>query len=278
MQRRHSPARTAATSGAAFGELLRHLREWAALTQEELAGSIPCDRSLVARIEAGSRVPQQRFAETCDRLLDTGGPFAHLWQRIDWHPQVEHPDWCKRRAAMDAEAVAIHVYEEQRMPGLLQTPEYSRALCARREENAAVLEERTLARLSRQQRFLQVDGPLLVAVLDESSLRTVVGSHDIMRAQCVHLLEMGQRPTIRIQVTPFDSERAVRPRVPMSLITMPDGHRWVYSESLGSWPSVRRSTGRQQAPANIRCATSGCSVSSRVRLVHPPRHERLRPA
>ncbi len=53
-----------------------------------------------------------------------------------------------------------------------------------------------------QPRFLADDGPLYVAVLDESCLRNAVGSPEVMRDQCAHLLGVGRCPNIRIQVAP----------------------------------------------------------------------------
>src|SRR5690349_16929798 len=67
------------TNAALFGELLRHFREAAFLTQEALARQIPCDRSLVARVEAGTRVPSDAFAKKCDEVLGTGGVLGRLW-------------------------------------------------------------------------------------------------------------------------------------------------------------------------------------------------------
>ena len=69
-------------------------------------------------------------------------------------------------------------------------------------------------------------------MLDESCLRNMVGSPAVMRDQCAHLLSVGQRPNIRIQVAPASFSGLLRPNVSMSLIELPDGHRWVYSESL----------------------------------------------
>lgn len=233
MNRRSAPNGQVVTTAAVFGEVLRHLRDSAGLTQDELAGRIPCDRSLIARIEAGTRVPQPTFADTCDRLLNAQGMLTRLWHRIDWYPQVEHPDWFRRRAEMDAVAVALHVYQAQMVPGLLQTEEYARALFSGPAGvTAEEAEERIRARLSRQQRFLAPDGPLLIVVLDESALRTVVGSHQIMRKQCAHLLTMGQRPNVRIQVAPADDPKVFRPDTSMTLITLPEEGSWVYSESL----------------------------------------------
>ncbi|MEV5972041.1 helix-turn-helix transcriptional regulator [Streptomyces sp. NPDC051921] len=232
MTQRNARAGTeAATTAEVFGELLRHYRESAGLTQEALARLIPCDRSMVARVEAAKRVPQEAFAKACDEVLGTGGVLLRLWRRIDWYPQVEHPDWFERRAEMDAEAVALREYQTQVMPGLLQTPEYAHALFSR-VSNGESVEDRVRARMSRQQRFLSEDGPLYIVVLDESCLRNVVGGASVMRDQCAHLLEVGKRPNIAVQVAPSDRPELRRPNTSVSLIRLPDGHDWVYSESL----------------------------------------------
>ncbi|WP_211300610.1 helix-turn-helix domain-containing protein [Streptomyces platensis] len=215
-----------------FGEVLRHFREAAGFTQERLANQIPCDRSHVARVEAGTRVPQDTFAKQCDELLGTGGVLLRLWGRIDWYPEVQRPDWFERRAEMDAKAVALREYQEQVIPGLLQTPDYAHALFSRRLTSAEAVEERVRARLSRQQRFLAANGPLYLAVLDESCLRNVVGSPEVMRAQCAHLLSVGRYANVRVQVASADRAEIRRPKASMALITLPDGERWLYSESL----------------------------------------------
>ncbi|WP_310722540.1 helix-turn-helix transcriptional regulator [Streptomyces sp. N2A] len=231
MNRRNATGGTAATTAAVFGEVLKHHREAAGLTQEALACKVPCDRSQVARVEAGVRVPQDTFADACDEILGTGGMLLRLWGRIDWYPQVEHPDWFRRRAEMDAVAVALRAYQERVIPGLLQTSDYATALFSQVMSGPEV-EERVRARLSRQQRFLADGGPLYVALLDESCLRNMVGGAAVMREQCAHLLEAGRHPNIRIQVVPSDRPDVARPNGSMSLIELPDGHRWVYSESL----------------------------------------------
>ncbi|MFG3661239.1 Scr1 family TA system antitoxin-like transcriptional regulator [Streptomyces sp. NPDC047706] len=231
MSRRNAEGASGATNAALFGEVLRHFREEALLTQEALAKEIPCDRSHVARVEAGTRVPQEGFAKKCDEVLRTGGVLGRLWRRVDWYPQVEHPDWFRRRAEMDAVAVSLREYQERVIPGLLQTEDYARALFSRVASGEEV-EERVRARLSRQQRFLAEGGPFYVVVLDESCLRNVVGSPQVMRDQCEHLLNVGRRSNIRVQVAPASFAALLRPNVSMSLIELPDGHRWVYSESV----------------------------------------------
>ncbi|MGW0813249.1 helix-turn-helix domain-containing protein [Streptomyces viridiviolaceus] len=231
MSRRNAEGASGVSTAAVFGEVLKHFREAAGLTQEGLAARIPCDRSHVARVEAGTRVPQDTFAKTCDELLGTGGVLARLWGRIDWYPQVEHPDWFRRRAEMDEVAVALREYQERVVPGLLQTETYARALFSRLVSGEE-LEERVRARLSRQQRLWADNGPFYAVVLDESCLRNIVGSPTVMQDQCAHLLSVGRRSNVRIQVAPADRLGLMRPSGSMSLIRLPDGHEWVYSESL----------------------------------------------
>ncbi|MFF4706176.1 helix-turn-helix domain-containing protein [Streptomyces sp. NPDC001288] len=219
------------TNAEFFGELLRHYREEALLTQEALARQIPCDRSLVARVEAGTRVPSDSFAKKCDEVLRTGGVLMRLWGRVDWYPQVEHPDWFGRWVEMEAKAAAMYQYQTMVVPGLLQTPDYARALFSQRV-TGDLLEQRVRARLSRQSRYLAEDGPMFLAVLDESCLRNVVGSAAVMRDQCAHLLSAGQLPNIRIQVAPATRFDLNRPGRPVSLVTLSSGEHWIYTESL----------------------------------------------
>jgi transcriptional regulator with XRE-family HTH domain len=223
----------ASSTAAVFGEVLKHFREAALLTQDALARQIPCDRSHVARVEAGTRVPQDAFAKKCDELLVTGGVLLRLWSRIDWYPQVEHPDWFRRRAEMDAVAVAVREYQVHVVPGLLQTASYATALLGQTVSGGEVLEERVRARLSRQHRFHAKDAPLYTVVLDESCLRHVVGGPAVMRDQCGHLLSVGRQPNTRVQVALSIHAGVPRPTTSMSLIELPEGERLVYSESLG---------------------------------------------
>ncbi|WP_055540990.1 helix-turn-helix domain-containing protein [Streptomyces neyagawaensis] len=232
MTRRNADGAGGAGSAALFGEVLRHYREAALLTQEALAREIPCDRSQVAKIEAGTRVPSDQFAKRCDEVLDTGGVLTRMWGKIDWYPAVQHPDWFERRVEMEAVAVGLRQYQEQVVPGLLQTADYARALFSQ-VSTGDEADERVRARMSRQPRFLSDGGPFFVAVLDESCLRNAVGSPEVMREQCAHLLAVGRRPNIRIQVVPANLFGLVRPKVSMSLIDLPD-ERWVYSESQHS--------------------------------------------
>ncbi|RLU90515.1 transcriptional regulator [Streptomyces griseocarneus] len=223
------------TNAFVFGMLLKHFREVAGLTQEELGKQAHCDRSLIARIEAGTRSPREDLVKRCDALLPTEGALHRLWVEIDWSSQeVEYPDWFDRRVEMEAECTSLHAYSSEVVPGLLQTEDYVRAMfsCPPDATDPATVEERVRARLSRQHRFLATTDPLLMVVLAESCIRNVVQSHEVMHRQCAHLLTVGKRPNIRIQVAPARASNLVRPKNSMSIIRLPNRAEWIYTESL----------------------------------------------
>ena len=224
----------AETPGGVFGVLLRIKREDAGLTQEQLAELVHVERSLITKFENGERVPRRELVEQFDAILGGRGELIRLHRRINWTIRLSFfPDWFRRRAVMDAELVELHEYQSQLIPGLLQTDAYARALFARvAGADGDTAEDNVEARLSRQARFLEPDGPLYVALLDEGCLMHELGNAETMREQMDHLLTVGALPNVCIQVVPYSLRHVPAPKTPMSLIVLPDGHRWIYSESL----------------------------------------------
>ena len=222
----------AETPGAVFGELLRIKREDAGMTQEEAAKLIHVERSLVTKFENGERVPAKEHVEMFDIRLGGRGELIRLHRRIDWTVRMSrHPDWFARRARMDAELIELHQYQTQLIPELLQNELYASALFAQLGRDTTCGE--SIDRLmDRQSRFLAADGPLYVALLDESCLMREVGGRAVMYEQTEHLLRVGELPNIRIQVVPFTLGHVSAPKNPVSLIVLPNGQRWMYSESV----------------------------------------------
>ena len=223
----------AETPGGVFGALLRIKREDIGLTQEQVADLVHVERSLITKFENGERVPQREMVEQFENHLNGRGELLRLHRRINWTIRLSFfPDWFRRRARMDAELVELHEYQSQLIPGLLQTEAYARALFDQVAEADQDAEDNVEARLSRQIRFLEPDGPLYVALLDEGCLMHELGDAETMWEQMDHLLKVGALPNVCIQVVPFSLGHVSAPKTPMSLIVLPDGHRWVYSESL----------------------------------------------
>ncbi|MFD4660144.1 helix-turn-helix domain-containing protein [Kitasatospora sp. NPDC058444] len=222
-----------ASSARIFGEELRFYREAAGYTQEQLAKLLHCTRPNITRYESGQRRMPPEMVVKADELLNAGGALKRLWDRVDWKASIEHPDWFQEYVDQEAIAVGLRAYEDSVMFGLLQCRQYARAVfetgdAAGKPEE---IEELTNARLSRQSRFLVPDGPLMVVILGENTIRTVIGGPSVMRAQMEHLLKVAQLPNIVLHVAPF-SDRRTLIKTDMVLLELPDGQRLVYSESL----------------------------------------------
>ena len=233
MSRRNGTGGGVDTPAGLFGKVLRRHREASGLSQDEMGKQLGYSRSSLAKIEAGTMVPHVELAQECDRYFRTDDLFTGLWADIDWYPTSrDHPDWFQRRVQMDAELDELHQYQTMVVPGLLQTEEYAWHLLRQVESvDGKTTEEQVAARMGRQQRFLDPDGPLMVVLMDESCVRSVVGSPAVMADQLRHLLDVGGQPNIRIHMVPAAAALAA-PSAPMSLITMPNGDHWLYAESL----------------------------------------------
>ncbi|MFF1907129.1 helix-turn-helix domain-containing protein [Kitasatospora sp. NPDC058218] len=221
-----------ASAGAVFGAVVRRHRLSKRMSQDELAVLVPCSRSQVSRIESGTRTPQEDFVTAADRWLETGGELMELWREIDWYAKVDHPDWFRRYAQMEAKAVKVQEYNATWISGLLQTEEYARALFEHGDAagNPQEIDERLAARLNRQQRFLDPNGPFLVNLLSEAALNINVGGAGVMERQLDHLIRMAERPNNLIHVVPFSLGERILFNASATLITGPDGKIRIYSE------------------------------------------------
>lgn len=88
----------------------------------------------------------------------------------------------------------MHTWQPALIPGLLQTPEYARAiLTSWRLNTDEDIEAKLAARTGRQAILDSDDPPDLCALLDESVLRRCIGSAAIMAGQLEHLAQAARR-------------------------------------------------------------------------------------
>jgi hypothetical protein len=131
---------------------------------------------------------------------DSGG--RHHW----WHAyRGVLPPTYRDFISLESQAGAMRTLETTVVPGLLQTPEYARAVTKAAVEGLSEERLDTLVevRLARQD-VLRADPPLeLSAVLDEAVLRREVGGPGVMARQLERLVEAARLPQVRLQVLPF---------------------------------------------------------------------------
>ncbi|MFE7464867.1 helix-turn-helix domain-containing protein [Streptomyces sp. NPDC057499] len=181
-----------------YGWELRRHREALGLKQGQLGSLMYCTGSLIGQIETTKKVPTRDFSERADVALKTDGTFSRLIGLV-LHSQL--PSWFQPYAQMEACAEYISTYQAQVVYGLLQTPEYARAVLA--TGRPADLEALVSARMERQRILEREKPPLACVVLDEAVLRRPIGGRDVMRGQLQRLLDASDHRWMQIQVLPF---------------------------------------------------------------------------
>ncbi|MFD5986246.1 Scr1 family TA system antitoxin-like transcriptional regulator [Streptomyces cyaneofuscatus] len=215
---------------ALFGTRVRKLREAAGLTQTEVGARTHVVGSRITQIErATGAKPTLELTRALDRELVADDLLIDLWPYVY---REAYPDWSQAFIAYSARAAVIREYSSHAVPGLLQTPEYARALLSMGHSlrDAEHLEERVAARLERQNRLTGPDRPHLWIILDEAVLRRPVGGSAVMRGQLEKLLRLAEEPGITIQVLPFDQGAHGALAGSLSLLVMPDGTEIAYTE------------------------------------------------
>ena len=190
-----------------FGAEVRRWRTAAGLSQEQLGQRVGYSGAQVGKVETGERAPSQDFAQHCDQALPgAGGLFLriyHLARRWDGG----YPSWFVEWVQAEGRAITLHTWQPLLIPGLVQTPEYARALFQawRSARTDAELDQLVSARIERQLIFERPRPPSLWAVIDEGVLTRCVGGPQTMRDQLAHLLDVSDRLPITIQVVPADT-------------------------------------------------------------------------
>ncbi|GFH34913.1 helix-turn-helix domain-containing protein [Streptomyces pacificus] len=212
-----------------FGRQLKLFRERAELDRVGFGSLTGYSASTIAAFEQGRRIPPSRFIDQADDLLGAGGVLLAGKEEV---ARSQYPTFFRDAAKLEYEAVELHVYANQAVPGLLQTEEYARAvfMMMRPPMDDELIEQRVGARLARQEILSGSDAPLASFVIDEAVLRRPVGGRGILRAQLEHILLMRERRNIEVQVMPLDREENAGMAGPFTLIETREGRRIAYVE------------------------------------------------
>lgn len=225
-----------------LGAELRRQRELTGMTSREAAGAVGWHQSKVSRIETGSS-----GAKPADvaRLLDVysvsdpelrallgalcgadpaepGRPRSG--SRRWWHGYRELlPASYLDFISLEAEACRARTLETTVVPGLLQTPEYARAVtrAALGDPAPELVEQLVRVRMARQS-VLRTARPLeLCAILDEAVLRHEVGGPEIMAGQLRHLRDSTSLPHVRLHILPFTGGNHMGVTGPFVILSFP---------------------------------------------------------
>ncbi|MEU9456622.1 helix-turn-helix transcriptional regulator [Streptomyces sp. NPDC048277] len=218
---------------AAFGQTMKTLRLRAGLEREELGRRIGYSASTVASFEQGRRIPSPRTIDKADEVLGAEGLLTVWKEQVE---RAQYPVFFQGMAKLEKEAIELLAYDTLMVKGLLQSEEYMRAVLAMRRPplDQETIEQRVTARLARQDIFDRQPTPLLSFVMDESVLRRPLGGKDVLRGQLEHLLLIGQKRNVEIQVMPLDCEESAGVDGPFTVVTRDDGKKFAYTEAQGA--------------------------------------------
>ena len=214
----------------AVGRQIKVWRESAGLTQPELGVAIGYGGEMVSSVERGRRTPKPDFLDKADEVLGAGGRIAAMKEDVE---KARYPKQVRDLAKLEDEAVELGAYANHNMHGLLQTPEYARALFAVRQPaySEDEIDRQVSARMARQRIFERTPAPLLTFVQEEVTLRRPIGGRMVLRRQLERLLEIGTLRHVRIQVMPTGCEDHAGMGGPIRLLKLRDGKTLGHSEA-----------------------------------------------
>ncbi|MBW6438095.1 helix-turn-helix domain-containing protein [Actinoplanes hulinensis] len=207
MNRRRSPT----VRRRRLGVELRRYREAAGVTIDVVAERLGCSTSKISRIETGHTTASPPDVSAMLAIYgvdpDISGELVEISRDARkkgwWHPfsTVLNSTY----VGFEAEARSIQAYEQQVIPGLLQSEQYAMALIrsARWDDPDQEIAQRVRVRMERQSLLIQDDPIDLWVVLDEAVVSRPVGGDAVMRDQLRHLVEAAGLPNVTLQILPF---------------------------------------------------------------------------
>lgn len=184
-------------------------------TLEEVAAHLECSPAKISRIENGQVALRIQDARDLLDLYEVDeGRSTVLLQMVR---QARGKGWWSNYAdlldegaqmllSLEDEASSILIYETNLVTALLQTRQYAWELLATQTDSRLELVQRKVdLRMARQRVLGRPEAPSLTVVLDEASLRRMVGSREVMRQQCDYLMMADTRLGVSLRVLPFSA-------------------------------------------------------------------------
>jgi transcriptional regulator with XRE-family HTH domain len=197
-----------------LGMELRVLRKNSGISLEKLGEVIGWSANTISRLERGLR--PDTMAEEVSALLAAMGVMGEDRERIMrmargyrdqgwWEDNSDQlTDQARTYLKFERRATKIIDVEPLLVPGLLQTPDYYRALLKARGIPDDEVETKIARRLGRQAILSRPQPPDLVFVVSELMLRQPLGGHSVMARQVRRLRDEADRGHTSVKVIPIN--------------------------------------------------------------------------
>ncbi|MQY09279.1 helix-turn-helix domain-containing protein [Actinomadura macrotermitis] len=209
---------------ALYAHKMRRYRERDGLSQPDVAKHCIVSPKLISAIENMRRLPTDEVSKRLD-TLHTADFFEDQYFQI--RREMDLTPGFFSYAEQEDQAASVYTYEPLMIPGLLQNEAYAREVLGVGSDKGR-LEEMVALRLGRQDKLEGAPPTFLVAVIKESVLRETAPGSEVMAAQLAHLIEIGERHNIEIQVLPTGARIYVSGA--FTLLKFMEGNDLGYSE------------------------------------------------
>jgi transcriptional regulator with XRE-family HTH domain len=196
-----------------LGTRLRGLRNEHGMTVEEVAAELLCSTTKISRLETATRRPSLRDVRDLCALYEVDEPTSRELMNLareareqGWWTQYDDLN-LDQLIGLETEAVTITCYSMFYVPGLLQTEEYARGIIktVAPKMDPQIVQQRTEARLRRQQLLAEDSRPRYNVLIDELVIRRGVGDPPLMAAQLAKVLDIARSGKAVVQVIPFSA-------------------------------------------------------------------------
>ncbi|MBW5422882.1 helix-turn-helix domain-containing protein [Streptomyces sp. BG9H] len=215
-----------------FGTELKRRREDAGITQTALGTRVFVSGGYIGQFEQAIRKPQLDVAERIDEVLRTDGFFERMCRKLI--KETPYAEYFAHVAELERLATEISDFAPAVVPGLLQTPEYARAVFLASHPFATddYVEERVKARLDRAHVLKGATRPVYWVILHEAALRTPVGGPAAMVQQLEHIAATARERRAMVQVLPFSAGAYPSMGKMLKLMEFPDAPPTAYTEGV----------------------------------------------
>lgn len=222
---------------------LKRLRSSTGVSGRQMAADLGWSQPKISRTESGLNIPPvpdiERWLNYCNASEQLKQDLLKLATEVETEVVTNrelnregHAAQQRGRIQHDAGADTIRVYQPEVVPGLLQTPEYTRRLLlmigAATPENVA---DSVAARIERQS-ILYDESKTIEAVITETALSWQPWPASIAREQLDRLRTLATLPNVHIGIVSREQQKKAPTSNSFVLTHWPDGAMDVVAESL----------------------------------------------
>lgn len=185
---------------------LREEREARKVGLRRLADKLGVLPQVLSLWEKGQRLPSVEDVSAILALLGVTGEKRDRIRTLARH--AREPNWLASSSAVTAlltfegTASTITTWSPLLIPGLLQTPDYIRAIMDASPVKIEEADKRLHTRLQRQSILTRHEPVVLRALIGERALQEAVGGPAVMSDQIDHLLAVARRTNISVRILP----------------------------------------------------------------------------